>query len=403
LGGIDPTLRWSAVTDDPSGVTYVLQIDTSSDFLNPILEKENISVPYYSLTEAESLPRGHYYWRVKAIDGASNESVWSQPSSLKSGLMALWTLVTIIVLCIVAAGGVVYLLLVFLRRRRRKVVIVAEAEMPLALGDWSEAGPEEAPQLYAPPQRRALPRPTKGLKRLSPEEQARLKLIADFAQSLPLVEPGYTVDWIVGLVETAMGITASQQVYEQLLQGQLQVRYEPAWTSHHLYLELRTVLGEHPIVQELDGFLEAVNRCGSEGLLLLGEIYRGCITEVHSDFLGKGDWRFVSAIYSDAMGWFRGKFLHEPSERDYAIKWTGPGEEKDVIWLCGEETTSFAGPLIQAQNEKQALQLRALHLKLRRSYRSSGRARQLAEAIAQLELKRDRLVNAFAEISRPTD
>jgi hypothetical protein len=404
LGHISPTFRWSAVTNDPNGVSYVLQIDTNSDFSNPTLEKDSITGTSYTLTKAEALPRGHYYWRVKAVDGASDQSsAWSQPSSLKSGLMALWTLVIIIILCIAAAAGLVYLLFVFLRRRRQKAIVVAEAETPLVLGEWSEARPEEAPKLYGPPQRKALPRPTKGLKRLSPEEQARLKLIADFAQSLPLVEAGYTVDWIVGLAETATGITASQQLYEQLLQGQLQVRYEPAWTSHNLYLELRTMLREHPIVQDLDGFLEGANRCASEGLLLLREIYGACSAEVSSDFLGRGGWRFISAVYSDAMGWFRGKFLHEPSERDYAVKWTGSGEGKNVIWLYGDEATSFAGPLIQAQDEKEILQLRALHLRLRRSYRSSERARQLVGITAQLELKRDRLVNAFSQISSPTD
>ena len=403
LGNVHPTLKWSAVTNDPNGVSYVLQLDTSSDFSNPILVKEDISAPSYSLTKEEGLSRGHYYWRVKAIDGASNESAWSQPWSLKSGLMALWTLVFIIMLSIVIAGGIIYLLILFLRRRRQKAIVVPELEMPPVLGDWSEARPEEAPKLLIPPWRRALPRPTKGVKRLSPEEQARFKLVTDFAQSLPLVEPGFTVDWIIGLVETVMCITVSQQVYEQLLEGQLQVRYEPTWTSHHLNLELRTVLGEHPIVQELDGFVEAVNRCGTEGLLLLREIYRDCIAEIPSDFLGKGGWRFISAIYSDATGWFRGRSLHEPSERDYAIKWVSPDGDTNVIWLHGEENTSLAGPLIKAQDENEAVQLRALHLKLRRSYRSSERARQLVGMITQLQLQRDRLISAFAQLSRPTD
>ncbi len=73
--------------------------------------------------------------------------------------------------------------------------------------------------------------------------------------------------------------------------------------------------------------------------MLSREIYRDCIAEAPSDFLGKGGWGFISAIYADATGWFRGKSLHEPSERDYAMKWANPGGNTNVIWLHGEETT----------------------------------------------------------------
>jgi len=408
LGNTSPTLKWSAVTNDPNGVTYTLQIDTSSDFSNPILEKDNFTGTSYTLTDADSLSRGqNYYWRVKAVDAASNESAWSQTLSFhssKPGRMAIWTLVLIIILCIAAVIGIVYFIIVMLRRRRQKAIVVPDVEMPPVLGEWRESRPEEAHRQISAPWRRALPSPSKGVKKqLSPEEQARFKLIADFAQSLPLVEPGFTVDWMISLVESTTGITASQQVYEQLLQNQLQVHYEPGWTGHHLYQELKTVLGDHPIVQELGGFVETVNRCGTEGLLLLREIYRECIAEVPSDFLGKGGWRYISAIYSDTTGWFRGKSLQEPSERDYAIKWSGPDGDTNVIWLHGEENTSFAGPLIKAQDENEAQRLRALHLKLRRSYRSSERAKQLVGMITQIQLQRERLVGAFAQISRPPD
>ena len=401
LGDVTPTLRWSAITD-PNGVTYVLQIDTSPDFTAPILEKAGITGSSYTLTDAEALPRGLYYWRVKAVNGTSDESAWAQPSSLKSGAMALWTLVTIIVLCILIAGIVVYLLAAVLARRRRKAIVVPELELP-ALGDWREARPEEPARMGAPARRRALPWPTKTVPRTSLEQQTSTRLLADFAQSLPLVEPGYTVDWIVGLVETSTGTGASQQMYEQLLQGQLQVRYEPPWTGHHLYQELRAVLGEHPVVQELDGFVEGVNRSGSEALLLLRQIYSDCLAEAPVDFLVRGGWRFIGAIYSDLAGWFRGKSLAEPSERDYSIRGSGTAGETSAIWLHGAETTSFAGPLIQAQDENEAVQLQALHLRLRRGYRKSERVRQLVVMIAQLEVQRGRLVNTLNQFSRLTD
>jgi hypothetical protein len=163
------------------------------------------------------------------------------------------------------------------------------------------------------------------------------------------------------------------------------------------------VLGDHPVVQELSSFVETVNRCSSEGILLLKEIYRECIPEVPSDFLTKGGWTYISAIYSDTTGWFRGKSLQEPSERDYAIKRTGSNGDTNTLWLYGEENTSFSGPLIKVQDENEAQQLRILHIDLRRSFRSSERAKQIVGMITQLQLQRERLVSAFAQISRPPD
>ena len=68
---------WEDVTD-PSGVTYTLQIASSSDFTSLVLEKKGLTESEYTLTKAESLQsterEAPYYWRVKAVDGASNES-----------------------------------------------------------------------------------------------------------------------------------------------------------------------------------------------------------------------------------------------------------------------------------------------------------------------------------------
>lgn len=69
--------------NDPSGVTYHLQVATSEDFSlsSIVLEKKGLTSSEYTLTELERLKAleddAPYYWRVKAIDGASNESQWS--------------------------------------------------------------------------------------------------------------------------------------------------------------------------------------------------------------------------------------------------------------------------------------------------------------------------------------
>ncbi len=70
---------WSDVTD-PSRVSYTLQVASDVDFTNILVDKQGLPLSEYTLTEEEKLaPAGQkaYYWRVRAVDGASNESEWS--------------------------------------------------------------------------------------------------------------------------------------------------------------------------------------------------------------------------------------------------------------------------------------------------------------------------------------
>jgi len=77
-------LDWKDVTDS-SGVTYTFQIASDAAFTAIVLQKEGLIKSEYTLTEGETLlstkKEAPYYWRAKAIDGASNESVWSTPRS----------------------------------------------------------------------------------------------------------------------------------------------------------------------------------------------------------------------------------------------------------------------------------------------------------------------------------
>ena len=73
---------WRDVTD-PSGATYALQIASNKTFSmgSILLEKAGLTDSEYYLTEREELEptkeEALYYWRVRAIDGASNESKWA--------------------------------------------------------------------------------------------------------------------------------------------------------------------------------------------------------------------------------------------------------------------------------------------------------------------------------------
>jgi hypothetical protein len=393
-GGIKPTLKWTGVTD-LSGVTYTLEVDTSSDFSQPILQITDITGTSHTLTSAQALPKGEYYWRLEAVDGASNESGWSQPWLLKSGLMAPWALALIIIFSIAAASAIAYFLVVRLRRRRAQFIPVPAVDISeVMLGRLRLPQAEEAIKNKALPPRLALPQPTKRGKMMSGEELASLKVILDFAQSLPLAEPGYTVNWLVDLLQSSTGVEVSVSVYEQLLEGEVQVHYEPTWMRHPTYRELTTLLRGQPLLQDLNAFIDLVNRCASESTVLVQEIYQDAIAEIPSDFLAKGGWEFISAVYSDALSWFLGKSLRDPAEQDYILK---RGEEGGTLWLWGGDNTSFAVPLIQVLNENEASAARALHLKLRRAYRNSDRARQIVSMMTQIEVQRYRLANAFSQ------
>jgi hypothetical protein len=94
-----PTFKWSDVSD-PSGVYYSLEVSSQSDFATTVLSKEDLAGAEYTLTDDEALLRGKYYWRVKAVDGADNDSGWTTPTLVKIGIMPLWAFILIAVVAI---------------------------------------------------------------------------------------------------------------------------------------------------------------------------------------------------------------------------------------------------------------------------------------------------------------
>ncbi len=87
---------WDNVSDDSLPVTYTLQVATSEDFTSAsmVLEKAGPTSSEYTVNELEEFePRSEeepYYWRVKAVDGAYNESAWSGERAFYVGSPA-WT------------------------------------------------------------------------------------------------------------------------------------------------------------------------------------------------------------------------------------------------------------------------------------------------------------------------
>ena len=116
-----PTLKWQNVSD-PSGVTYSLEISTDSAFSIPELQKDGLKQSEYTLTSQEILGNvskdAPYYWRVKAIDGADNQSDWSTPSTFYVGDVSSKRANYIFIVVGICVGvGIIAFLIEWLRRR----------------------------------------------------------------------------------------------------------------------------------------------------------------------------------------------------------------------------------------------------------------------------------------------
>jgi len=107
--GSRPSFSWGVV-NDPSGVTYTLQIATDDSFNTLLLDKPGLTQSPYRLSHEEALRStdsdAPYYWRVKVVDGASNESAWSTPRSFYVRFLPQWAIYVIIAAVAVAISVV---------------------------------------------------------------------------------------------------------------------------------------------------------------------------------------------------------------------------------------------------------------------------------------------------------
>jgi len=114
------TFKWQDVTDS-SGATYNMQVAEDKNFASIVLAKEGLTQPEYMLTKDERLESTEtdtpYWWRVRAIDGASNMSGWSAAKSFTVGFVPTipdWTKYILGTL-----GGLLLFFIIFLLVRRR--------------------------------------------------------------------------------------------------------------------------------------------------------------------------------------------------------------------------------------------------------------------------------------------
>jgi hypothetical protein len=113
------------VTDSNGGITYTLQISKDNTFTTVLIEKKGLTTPTYTLdtqNPQEKLKSASnnapYYWRVQAIDAASNASNWTAPKSFLVGLTFGDYAVYIIFAVIAVMLGVIGFILGRITRRR---------------------------------------------------------------------------------------------------------------------------------------------------------------------------------------------------------------------------------------------------------------------------------------------
>ena len=98
--------------EDPSDVTYTLQIASGKGFNDIVLRKTEIEGPEYTLAKEERLKptpkEAPYYWRLRAVDHALNEGEWSLPSSFHVKSSLEWIIYLAIGLGILSGGLVAF-------------------------------------------------------------------------------------------------------------------------------------------------------------------------------------------------------------------------------------------------------------------------------------------------------
>jgi len=117
---------WADVTDPSQPVTYTLQIASDANFTTMVLEKTGLTASEYTITKEEKLEstseEAPYYWRVRAIDGASNASGWTGAGTFHVG--AVFELTGPILYTLMGLGALLLLFLgiwIGLRMSRKSV------------------------------------------------------------------------------------------------------------------------------------------------------------------------------------------------------------------------------------------------------------------------------------------
>ena len=392
FGGFRPTVNWSPV-DDPSGVAYTLVIATDPNFYNPVLIEEGLASPARMLSKDQALSRGEYYWRVKAIDQASNEGPWSPASVMHSGIIPFWMVPAVAVLVVLTSGGGVSTYIYRRRLRAREETIIPEL---LAIRSGTIAGlpPPSFTAALGAGLRRALPIPSPKGKIISLEEQVQIGMVKDFLDSIPVLKVSHDLVWLEELIETQEG--PGDDTYERVLDGQIEVLYHPGWMQHPAYQALQQAPSAQAFVQNLAEHAASVNDCAADTLELLWKIHTSAETAFPLNTLEAHRWQFVLSVAQSAIAWYLGIYLEHPSTREYSIQPTVKSGGDSLFSLLGNKDTPFVAPIVEALIEEEVLLLRDLHIELRQAYGQDEQVQVLATKLALTNGQREQLLSTIA-------
>ena len=196
-----------------------------------------------------------------------------------------------------------------------------------------------------------------------------------------------------------------EDVYEQVLQGELDLAYQPAWLQHPTYEDLRIVPQAEPFLQGLEGYIGVVNECASDTVILLRKIAGDLSTAPPLETATGNQWRFALSVGLGTLAWFRGTYLGQPSARDYLIQEGPPSETWDAeesppLELHGSEAGPFPGLILDGLSEEDANFFRDLHIQLRISYRTYEEARTLASKLASTDAMRAQITEGISQLGQ---
>ena len=412
FGGFRPTPSWSKV-DDPSGVTYTLEMATDPHFLNPILINKGLSSPAYILTEDQVLSRGKYYWRVKATDLADNEGPWSAVFVVQSGIIPIWMLPTLGALVVLGTGGGAYTFIYRRRLQARQGTMLPELIRITKPGPVDSLPMPSGPLALTQGSTLALPSPAQNgdplvkkvnfkarlpsAKAPSLESQVQIRLVKDFVGSIPVHQVSHDLVWLEQLIE-AMDYPLAD-IFEWVLEDQVFVTYRPSWSQHQAYQVLLELASAQPLLESLDAYTESVDSCALEAMEMLWQIHAELITADPLSNLQDGRWRFVHSVAQSAVGWSRGLYLEHPTVRDYCYKEEVTPSGERVFSLVGAANTPFPGVILNELNEEDAQFYRDMHVYLRRVSAEDERVKMLATRLALTEEKRNQVVALISKLN----
>jgi hypothetical protein len=198
--------------------------------------------------------------------------------------------------------------------------------------------------------------------------------------------------------------SSEEESYNQILQGELELQYQPPWLLHPTYSELGRTPQAEPVLNLLEQYVIGVSECASDVIVLLRRISDDLNTAPPLDPSNANTWRFALTIVLSTFSWFRGTYLGQPNARDYLLEEYGTEDGWDgdipITRLLGAPTSPFPGLILDNIREDDAQFYRDLHVQLRIHYRTFEDARTLVLKLSSTDAIRDQITDLLFQIGQ---